>query len=95
MTQKEELNMSYYLGCGLIVMGVLTYAVGFCASIYVYVKGPKPQDRALPGGADLAEVLDKLADVLDKFGSLTVPIQWALLGLLNIGVGTYLLTHPF
>lgn len=91
--------MSVYLGWVLIGLGVLTYAAGFVVSIKEYASAPKTKGRAVPGAADLkaiAEVLDKLADVLDKFGSLTVPIQWALLGLLNIGIGTYLLTHrPF
>lgn len=91
--------MSWYLGCFLILLGVATYAVAFAVSIWVYAGAPKTKDRALAGGADLkavAEVLDKLADVLDKFGSLTVPVQWALLGLLNIGIGAYLIIHrPF
>lgn len=91
--------MSFYLGWTLVVLGVVTYAAAFVVSIYVYAASPKTRGRALPGGESLkavAEVLDKLADVLDKFGSLTVPVQWALLGMLNIGIGTYLIVHkPF
>jgi hypothetical protein len=91
--------MSIILGWILIGLGVSTYAVGFIASIVAYLGAPKTQGRGVPGAADLkavAEVLDKLADVLDKFGNLTVPVQWALLGLVNIGLGTYLLTNkPF
>lgn len=91
--------MSVTLGWVLIVLGVLTYAIGFVASIIAYLWRPSTQGRALPGTADLkavAEVLDKLADVLDKFGNLSVPVQWALLGMVNIGIGTYLLANrPF
>ena len=91
--------MSVYLGWVLIVLGVGTYAAAFVISIREYRSAPSTKGRALPGAADLkavAEVLDKLADVLDKFGSLTVPVQWALLGLLNIGIGAYLIVHkPF
>jgi hypothetical protein len=91
--------MSVSLGWILIGLGVITYALAFFVSIKEYVGAPQTKGRALPGAADLkavAEVLDKLADVLDKFGSLTVPIQWALLGLLNIGIGSYLIVHrPF
>jgi hypothetical protein len=91
--------MSLYLGWILIGLGVITYALAFVVSIKEYTSAPRTKGRALPAAADLkavAEVLDKLADVLDKFGSLTVPIQWALLGLLNIGIGAYLIVHrPF
>jgi uncharacterized membrane protein len=91
--------MSIYLGWVLIGLGVITYAGGFIVSIIAYATAKQTQGRAVPGTADLkavAEVLDKLADVLDKFGKLSIPIQWALLGLLNIGIGTYLITHrPF
>jgi hypothetical protein len=91
--------MSVILGWVLIVLGVLTYAIGFIASIIAYLQRPSTQGRALPGTVDLkavAEVLDKLANVLDKFGNLSVPVQWALLGMANIGIGTYLLANkPF
>ena len=91
--------MSVTLGWILIVLGVLTYAIGFVASVIAYLRRPSTQGRALPGTAALkavAEVLDKLADVLDKFGNLSVPVQWALLGMVNIGIGTYLLANrPF
>jgi hypothetical protein len=99
MQVKRRITMSLYLGWVLISLGVLTYAGGFIVSLKEYATGPQTQGRALSGTDDLkavAEVLDKLADVLDKFGKLSIPIQWALLGLLNIGIGTYLITHrPF
>lgn len=91
--------MSVTLGWILVILGVVTYALGFAVSLITYLRAPATQGRALPSAADLkavAEVLDKLADVLDKFGKLTVPIQWALLGMINIGVGTYLIANkPF
>ena len=91
--------MSVILGWILVILGVLTYAVGFIVSVIVYLKSAQAGGRAFPTAADLkavAEVLDKLADVLDKFGKLTIPVQWALLGMINIAVGTYLLVNkPF
>jgi hypothetical protein len=90
--------MSVILGWVLIGLGVLTYAAGFIASIIAFLKAPQTQGRGAVG-IDLkavAEVLDKLADVLDKFSKLTIPVQWAFLGLVNIGIGTYLLANkPF
>ncbi|HEX8139354.1 MAG TPA: hypothetical protein VF544_17460 [Pyrinomonadaceae bacterium] len=89
---------SVTLGWALVVIGVLTYLIGFIASIVMFVKRGG-ESRGLPAGADLkavAEVLDKLAEVLDKFAKLSVPIQWALLGMLNIGIGAYLIANkPF
>ncbi len=91
--------MSVTLGWILVILGVGTYALGFIVSVITYLRPSATQGRGLPTAADLkavAEVLDKLADVLDKFGKLTVPIQWALLGMINIGVGTYLIANkPF
>lgn len=91
--------MSIYLGWVLVGLGVITYVGAFIVSISEYWNAPQTKGRTLSGTADLkavAEVLDKLADVLDKFGSLSVPIQWALLGLLNIAIGSYLIIHkPF
>jgi len=91
--------MSFYLGWILIVLGVVSYLFGCIVSLIEYARAPQTRNRAVAAAVDLkavAEVLDKLADVLDKFGSLTVPVQWALLGLLNIGIGSYLLAHrPF
>lgn len=90
---------SVTLGWILVVVGILTYAGGFIVSLVMYLKPSGAGSRAIPTGADLhavAEVLDKLADVLDKFGKLSVPIQWALLGMLNIGIGSYLIANkPF
>jgi hypothetical protein len=90
---------SVTLGWILVIVGILTYAGGFIVSLVIYLRTSGAGSKALPTGADLqavAEVLDKLADVLDKFGKLSVPIQWALLGMLNIGIGAYLIANkPF
>jgi hypothetical protein len=90
---------SVTLGWALVIVGILTYVGGFIVSLVTYVRTAGGQSRALPTGADLqavAEVLDKLANVLDKFGKLSVPIQWALLGMLNVGIGAYLIANkPF
>lgn len=92
--------MSVILGWTLVILCLLTYMASLLVSLITYFKTtPAPGGRQFAGADDLkgiAEVLDKLAGVLDKFGKLTVPVQWALLGMLNIGVGAYLITHkPF
>ena len=91
--------MSVVLGWILVSLGLVTYAASLLVSLITYFKTtPPPGGRQFAGAEDLkgvAEVLDKLAG-LDKFGKLTVPVQWALLGMLNTGVGAYLIAHkPF
>jgi hypothetical protein len=44
----------------------------------------------------IAEILDKIARILESFTILSNPVQWAIIGLICIGLGTYLLgSKPF
>ncbi len=90
---------STIIGWGLIVLGVLSYAwalVGFIRS-----QRPAEESRALPSFGDrdlkaVAELLEKISDLLGNFSKLSIPVQWALLGLADIGIGAYLLANrPF
>jgi hypothetical protein len=91
---------SVTLGWALVILGFLSYVPALVVGLITAIKAMRaPADRALITGNDLkavAEVLDKLAKVLDSFGKLSVPLQWALLGMANIGIGAYLIANkPF
>jgi hypothetical protein len=92
--------ISVVLGWVLVVLGVLSYLGGLAA----FIKGQffTPAERATVRGltsTDLeavAEVLDKLATAFEQFGKLSVPVQWALLGIATFGVGAYIIaSQPF
>ena len=90
--------LSTLIGLLLVALGIVCYGV----ALIVYYK-TQVTDRIVPhrnfSNPDLktiAEVLENLAKVLEQFGKLSVPVQWALLGSLNIGIGLYLLaSKPF
>ena len=91
---------SSILGWVLVVLGILSYASG----LVVFIKEQffTPAQRAvLPAFAQaelgaIAELVDKIATALEQFSKLSVPVQWALLGLVTLGVGAYLIaTQPF
>lgn len=88
------------LGWILVALGVLSYLSGLAA----FIKGQffTPAEKSSPRGlasADVeavAELLDKLATAFEQFGKLSVPVQWALLGIATFGVGAYLIAaQPF
>ena len=85
---------SKILGWILVVLGVLA----FLAGLFGYIRGQLTElaSSLLPvfESSDLeaiAKLLDKIALVLEKFALLSIPVQWALIGLVAIGVGAYLL----
>lgn len=85
---------SKILGWILVVLGVLAFLAGLFGFVQAQLTqlGPK----LLPNfeSADLeaiAQLLDKIALALEKFALLSIPVQWALIGLVSIGVGAYLL----
>jgi uncharacterized membrane protein len=88
------------LGWILVVLGVLSYAGGLASFIKERFFTETTRSM-LPGftSTDLktiAELLDKVATLLEKFSKLSVHVQWAVLGLLTIGVGAYLIAaKPF
>lgn len=89
---------SVILGWILIVLGILSYV----GALIAFIKAQfAPAERAFPPIEDInlkgiAEILDKLATVMENFGKLSIPVQWALLGLANIGIGAILIANrPF
>ena len=91
---------SVVLGWILVGVGVLSYLVALAVLVKERFFAPAQRDL-LPNftEADLkviAELVDKLAKAMEQFGKLSVPVQWAILGLLQIGVGAYLISaRPF
>jgi hypothetical protein len=92
--------ISVVLGWILVALGVLSYLSGLGAFIkgQFFTPAEKTGTRGV-GSAELeavAEVLDKLATAFEQFGKLSVPVQWALLGIATFGVGGYLMAaQPF
>ena len=87
------------LGWVLVVLGVASYIVAL--AILIKEQFFKKEERPFPAFQNLdlktiAEVIEKLSGALENFGKLSVPVQWALLGLANIGIGSYLISaKPF
>jgi hypothetical protein len=90
---------STILGWLLVLLGIVSYL----GALMVWLRSQfaAPPAKSLPEFKDtdlnaIAEVLDKLAKVLNSYSRLSVPVQWALLGLAQIGVGSYLIvSKPF
>ena len=92
--------ISTVIGWILVLLGIIAYVGALIvwlrsqfASVATMVATPRFKD---PDLELIAQVLDKLAKVLDSFARLSVPVQWALLGLAQIGIGSYLIINkPF
>jgi len=92
--------ISIIIGWILVLLGIVAYVGALVVwlrsqftSISTTVATRQFRD---PDLGLIAEVLDKLAKVLDSFAKLSVPVQWALLGLTQIGIGSYLMINkPF
>jgi hypothetical protein len=85
---------SKILGWILVVLGILAFLAGLYGFIAAQAAELVPNVLPVFESADLqviAELLDKIALVLEKFALLSIPVQWALIGLGSIGVGAYLL----
>ena len=86
---------SKIIGWVLIVLGVLA----FLAALWSFVLGA-PSLPPYPGAAPIsnpdlqaiADILDAIARILENFARLSLSVQWALLGLTSIGIGSYLLS---
>ena len=82
------------IGWILVVIGVLAFLAGLVMAILEQVKKytvvELPQNRAIEL-KDVAETLKQLAELLKAFKDLNAGIQWALLGLVSIGLGAYLI----
>ena len=85
---------SKIIGWILVVLGILAFLAGLFGFISAQVSVLEPNMLPVFESSDLqviAELLDKIALVLEKFALLSIPVQWALIGLVSIGVGAYLL----
>lgn len=85
---------SKILGWILVVLGVLAFLAGLFGFIRAQLVELAPNILPVFENSDLeaiAQLLDKIALVLEKFALLSIPVQWALIGLVSIGVGAYLL----
>jgi uncharacterized membrane protein HdeD (DUF308 family) len=90
---------STVLGWSLIVVGILSLLFGLVA--FIQAQFFEPDRQSLPQFTNfdlqvIAELLDKIARILESFTRLSLPVQWALIGLICIALGTYLLANkPF
>jgi hypothetical protein len=85
---------SKLIGWVLVVLGILAFLAGLYGFISAQLVELVPNNMPIFESSDLqviAELLDKIALVLEKFALLSIPVQWALIGLISIGVGAYLL----
>lgn len=82
------------LGWILVVLGLLSYVVALVMLIKEQFFAKPKKDLPVFENVDLkgiGDFLDKLASAFEKFSKLSVPVQWAVLGLVNIAVGVYLI----
>ncbi|MFZ5915615.1 MAG: hypothetical protein ACOYZ7_01625 [Chloroflexota bacterium] len=91
--------VSSVLGWLLVALGIASYVAGLALFIRSQIAQPAALRAQSLNDANLEvfkELLDKLSAILESFARLSVPVQWAVLGLLNIGVGAYLIANrPF
>jgi hypothetical protein len=90
---------SKILGWILVIIGILAFLTGLATFIQAQFALPGLQTLPEFQNPDLkviAELLAQIAAILKEFARLTVPVQWALMGLVSIGLGTFLLAKkPF
>lgn len=91
--------ISSILGWLLIVLGIVSYVTGLVMFVRAQLARPVMVTVQALTDANLQvikEILERLDSMLANFAKLSVPVQWAILGLLNIGVGAYLIANrPF
>jgi len=100
MEETKKKMVSAILGWLLVALGIVSYVVGMI--MFARSQSLKPttmvsgQSITDPDLETIKEILDKLSAMMESFGKLSIPVQWAILGLLNIGIGSYLLANrPF
>ena len=79
---------STVLGWILIILGIMALLIGLVA--FVQVQFIDLESAPLPQivNVDLqviAEILDRIARILENFTRLSIPVQWAIIGLICIG----------
>jgi hypothetical protein len=84
---------SKIIGWILVVLGILAFLAGLFGFIQAQLAELVPNLLPVFESSDLEAIaeLDKIALVLEKFALLSLPVQWALIGLVSIWVGAYLL----
>lgn len=91
--------MSAILGWIFVILGVISYVVAL--AILIKEQFFAKAEKALPVFENvdfkaIGDLVEKLANAIEKFSKLSVPVQWAFLGLVNIGIGAYLIANrPF
>jgi hypothetical protein len=90
---------SSILGWILVILGVASYLVALAMLVKEQFFKEVEKDLPVFESVDfkaIGEFLEKLSDAIENFSKLSVPVQWAFLGLLNIGIGSYLMSaKPF
>ena len=90
---------SRIVGWVLIVLGTLAFLAALWSFVQAGAGAPLYPGAAPIADPDLqaiADILDAIARLLENFARLSLSIQWALLGLGSIGLGSYFLSkRPF
>ena len=90
--------MSEILGWILIVLGVVSYLIALAILVRQQLlkeEKAKSSFDSLDLGT-IGDLLEHLTNAIESFSRLSLPVQWAFLGLMNIGIGAYLLANtPF
>jgi hypothetical protein len=82
------------VGWILIVLGILAYLAGLVIALMEQFKTLPPIydiHKAAIDIAGLAKLVESLSKFLQQYAKLSVGIQWAILGLVSIVVGVYLI----
>jgi hypothetical protein len=82
------------VGWILIALGVLAYIAGLVIALMEQFKTLPPIydiNKAAIDIASLAKLVDSLTKFLKQYAKLSVGIQWAILGLVSIAAGVYLI----
>jgi hypothetical protein len=90
--------LSEVLGWILVVLGIASYIVALAILVKQQLlkeETVKPSFTNLDLGT-IGDLLKHLTNAIESFSRLSLPVQWAFLGLMNIGIGAYLLANtPF
>ena len=90
--------LSVILGWLLVLLGVVSYLVALAMLVkQQFLKEEKAESSFESLDLEtIGDLLEQLTRAIESFSRLSVPVQWALLGLINIGIGAYLLANtPF
>jgi hypothetical protein len=77
-------------GWTLFAIGVITWGI----AVYRFVTTSKPSDEDIRRGiesGDVAKILEAIAKILEQLRQFSEAAQWALLSLVPLGAGIYIL----